>query len=96
MSSCAASASVATAQLERHEDPGNPRGDCDVIYCKGNRGKSKVEVRLSIDTCMEQVILFVWEKGKITHTFRPDRMMLEAMANEAGLALQRLKAREQL
>lgn len=62
-----------------------------MIYCNGRRGKSKAEVRLSIDTIMEQVVLYVWEKGKITHVFHPDRIFLEAMVEQAS---DKLKAME--
>ncbi len=64
-----------------------------MIYCNGKRGKSKKPLKLSIGTAFGNVALHVWEEGRITHTFFPDRVFLEALANEANLALQAMQER---
>jgi len=65
-----------------------------MIYTNGKRGRSKVEVRLSINVVFEAVALHVWEQGKITHTFYPDREFLSAMQTHAADALKRLESLE--
>ncbi len=64
-----------------------------MIYCNGKRGKSKKPLKLSIGTVFGNVVLHVWEEGQITHSFYSDRVFLEAMANEANLALRLMQER---
>ena len=52
-----------------------------MIYCKGTRGRSKRDVRLSVDLAMGAVWLHVWENGKITHSFTADRAFVDHVAN---------------
>lgn len=64
-------------------------------FVTGQRGRSKAEVKLSIGTVFQSVYLHVFEGGKITHTFYPNRAFLESMLDEATLALAALDSAEE-
>lgn len=60
-----------------------------MIRIKGNRGKSKAVVELSLGVLFGTPTFHVWEGGKITHTFfAGDPEFLKAMVNaaDAGMA----------
>ena len=68
-----------------------------LTYCNGNRGRSKAEVRLSVDVgglgCV-CAAFHVWEGGKITHSFfAGSRDFLEAMKSAAEASLRDLDRR---
>ncbi len=55
----------------------------DLSMVNGRRGKSKADVKLSVNTAFGALWVHVWEGGKITHTFNPDREFAEAFATAA-------------
>lgn len=61
-----------------------------MIYANGKRGKSKKELRLSIDVFMEALVFHVWEDGKITHTFYADEIFANGCINNAQVYLRQL------
>lgn len=58
-----------------------------LTYTDGKRGKSKSEVKLSVDTFMGALVFHVWEGGKITHTFYANQEFTQASEKYAGLVL---------